>query len=30
MRHGWTLEKQEWDILPQVIELVTGLDQKQG
>lgn len=20
MRHGWTLEKQEWDLLPQVIE----------
>ena len=20
MRHGWTLEKQEWDILPRVIE----------
>ena len=20
MRHGWTLEKQEWDILPQVID----------
>ena len=20
MRHGWTLEKQEWDILPQIIE----------
>ena len=20
MRHGWTLQKQEWDLLPQVID----------